>query len=440
MYTDSPDHAAHLIKKYLESSTALILDRNSGSRGQVRQYLLDHGMKLANIKTVENFEEAKAALEKQPANIIFCDYELGDHSGFDVLGLQRETVKNIQTTFILFSERNSLSVASQAGELEVDSMLIRPFNAALLKDNLTKVFQLKTTTLDYDQKIQSAKALLNEKKWDEASKILKDAQQLSRENASAYYYEGECFFSQKHFEKAIDIYQKGLSINPAHLKCALGLFDSYFELRNYDKAYEVCVSLYKNHPINPARIPKLITVFVFSHHFEEMIEFSELTSQLDESEIDQRVRTYLSAGLAVCAKYCLLKNDEPKALDFFRKSVVASKGKISVLREIFLDLTRLGKTTELDGLKKILPPAVQTSGDLKILDFECLNLSGSSAQVLQKGLDLLKSGLKSPSLFEIVIRRSIELNRPEGSIDQLMTDACKTYPEKSDFFRGLKVS
>lgn len=441
MYSDSQSQINEQIKALLETSHALILDRNAGSRGQVRQFLLDGGMKLANIKTVESYVEAEETIKKFSPNLIFSDYEVGDKTGFDLLTYQRQTVKTEkQNIFFLFSERNSLSVASQAGELEVDAMLIRPYNTAQLKEKLYAVLSEKVVAKDYERKIQLGKNLLLEKKWDEAILIFKQAQTESKGSVSALYYEGTCYLEQKKYEKAVEVFRRGLEMNSKHLKCVLGLFDTFVETQQYEAAYELCIDIYKNHPINPARIPKLITVFVFSQHFETMMEFSELVEKFDESELDQTVRNYLSAGLAVCAKFCVRKNDEQRALEFYKKSILASKGKISVVREVFLDLTRLGKSDDVEILKALIPAETQKSVEFKALNFECLNVVATAPQVLQAGVELLKNGVKNPQLFEIVIRRSIELNRSQASIEQIVHEACQTYPEKSDFFRGLKAA
>ena len=127
----------------------LVIDYSSTMRKIIEDALGELGYK--NISEADDGATAlpallKAQRENEPFQVIFCDSNMPLMKGFDLLKACKNNPHLKDIPFIMTtveSERHQITQTMKAGAAEY---IIKPFDAPVLKDKLTKVFaQLNST-------------------------------------------------------------------------------------------------------------------------------------------------------------------------------------------------------------------------------------------------------------------------------------------------------
>lgn len=116
----------------------LIVDDTAAMRRIVRRLLKELGCK--NLREAENGQLALAALKKKKADFVVSGWSMPGMSGIDLLRAIRadETLKTTPVLMVTAeAEKENIVAAVQAG---VSDFIVKPFNAAMLLEKLSKIF------------------------------------------------------------------------------------------------------------------------------------------------------------------------------------------------------------------------------------------------------------------------------------------------------------
>ncbi len=424
------------VNNYLASKTALLLDPSSSTRTVIRKLLLAMSIPTANIKVANNFQESKEVIETAKPQIIVAEYHLEKGNGLDLLPLMRSYCpSSLDGTFILVSEKNSPTIAALAAEEEVDIFVVKPFTYDSLQDEFMKALVPKLEASQYVKVLDNGKKLLKDKKYEEAMKLFDHARTLEQKPVLAFYFSGFVSMLLKKTDEAKKFYEEGLKIEPAHYRCLIGLYDVYMEQKQIEKAYEIAHFASQKYPVSPKKIPEFVRLTVLNKKYEELEDFYNLFINLEDR--DQMIITYVGAGLVVCGKYLLQQDKRQKAVEIFSKAALVVNQFPKILMEIIQTLITANLAKEAQQLMLKIPETVKASPDFQVLMLKQANLSDSAPKMIQSCQELLSKGIKDIAIFEIMLKRSIELKRESHVIDQIVFDAIKVYPDKKSHFEEL---
>lgn len=436
MVFDVHDKANKPLLDYLSSRIALVVDTSSASRSTVRKLLGSLGMKTSNVDTAENYPEAEEFIQSKKPQIIFSDYALGGKSGLDLFALQKKQYPNrLDTIFFVLSDKNSPMIASRVAEEEADGLIVRPFTFTSLLDKFVEAAREKTLNNEYLQAVEAAKQILAEGKRKEALEAFQKAQTMDEKPVQALFYEGLIHHQDSRITEAMKSFERGLEINPTHYKCLTGLFDLLMETKQYERAYGVGGKISQSYPISPKRIPDFVRLSVMNRKYEDILSYFDLLTSLEAT--DTTVANSVSAGLVVCAKYFLQKGNTSDAVAALRKAHAACNGKTGIIKEIVVTYYNAGLKDEAKAILSASPPDVKDSTEIRMVELEQAFKDGPMVNALQISLNLIAQGTKDTRIFEIALMSSVAMKRRPESIQELLENACRTFPDKKDFFTKL---
>ena len=413
----------------------LIADPSS-SRKSFRALLSLFRVKPHQIDVVDNYQHAVDLLKKNRANVIFADYSLGGNNCFELIQMQQDLVPPEQIRgFFLATSQDSNSMVSSAADESVDAILVKPFTFGIIKEKFVEILTQKIQPSPYVKAIEQGRGLLKAEKYEDAIQIFINAQGLDKAPALACACAGEVLQKLKRHPEAVANFQQGLSHNETHFRCLLGMVTSLMELQEFERAYAVGRTLIEHHTVPMKRIPELIRLSILNKKFEDVVDFYETTNSMNE--VDANLSASLSAGLVICGMHFLRRADNANAISAFRKAEVACKQDPKILKRILQALVTAGLEAEMKAFLSRVPPEVQDSPEIRLAELAFLERSDSPHRTLETALRLIKENLKDEKLFETAIRISVQLNRKETLIQDLVWKAVQLFPEKKEHFEAL---
>lgn len=415
------------VKVYLSSKSALIADTNAVSRSSIMKFLHSMGIATDKIISVDNYHDAAEGLVKYKPDIIFAEYIIQKNSGLELVPMHfNEKPNRLEASIFIISSSNSMAIAAQIAELDVDGLITKPYTGNGLKVCFLNGISHKVKPSEYFKNLEKVRSLVSEKKTDDALALIKETKSLTEEPSSACYVEGTVFKEIEQMLEAKNSFQEGLAFNPEHYKCINTLFKIYLEEKNYDKAYELGSTLYKKFPISPTRIPEMTRLMIASNNFNDIMEIATIFSK--EESIDPLMITYIAAALAIAAKHFAILNNKDETLKIVKQGSVLASGNVKILRNMANSLIRVNAGSDAEKLLKLVSETDQTSENYQLMDFEINNALLPPAEIMKRGRDLIQKGVVDQTLFEITIKRCIDGKLKPEMIDDLYHKALSHFP------------
>jgi CheY-like chemotaxis protein len=401
---DSP-----VVRKYFSENQILIADTVSSARVTLASQLIQVGASRAQMSLVGSFEEAQAVIQTMKPKIIFCDYMLGKKSGLDLLQEQKKRYESTKTPgqmddslFVLVTGNGSQSAVASAAEEDVDTFIVKPYTIKRLQKSLSQAVIAKLQPDEYHQKIEAGKTLLTAGKIDEAAAIFQAATKLDPKPTLACFYLAQTAEIKKAAASADVNYRKGLQFSEIHYKCLVGLYELLTQQGKYGKAYEVVQRLAQFFPANPNRLAAVLRLAVVTSNYPDVPKYYELFTALDERP--ESLTRHMCSAMAVAGKHALAKNDFDKATDIFDKVAASSGGRTNYLRYIIESLVQWERFAEATRFLKRFSAADQLTPDFEVCSFLVASGTRPASEVLNQGRLLLRQGIQSQQVFEILIR------------------------------------
>lgn len=423
--------------KLIENFQFLIADPAS-SRRSIRKLLSYYLVKPNHVDVVETHQDAYEFIEAKKPHVVFADYDVLGEEGHSLLYLHQKTVLAPQKrAFFLISAKASDSIARNAADDDVDSVLVKPFTFQALQDQFTEVMQKKYNPKPYQESIDTGRSFLELNELDKALEKFRQAKTQDPNPSLACYYEGVAMNKLNSLEGALSCFDEGLSFNQTHYRCLLGRLDALLAKQDYANAYETGKIIATNHSVPMKRIPDFIRLSILNKKFEDVLSFYK---QIDGvGEIDSEAAKYISAGLVVCGLYFIKLSKSSDAIAAFRKAEIIGQKQPIILKRIFSGLLISGMETEARAFLMRMPDEIRDSTEIKLTEFDALSQAGEGFRCLEFGLRLLKEGIKDLTLYERLINKSIELKRKKSMVEELVWGAIKDFPEKKNYFEEVLV-
>ena len=426
------DVLAKQFQNYISTRKILIADGSAVSRTALGKQLIVMGAKPSDIVLVPNFTLAESEIERIKPEIVICDYDLGKRCGLDLLQKQRlQRPESKSSLFILVTGNSSQSAVAKAAEEDVDTFILKPFTAEVLRNSIMKVALAKIKPSEYFQEIEKGKEQLVAGNFDQAATHFEAATKLDSAPSLACFYLGQANLIKQSLENAQGYYNKGLEYNKIHYKCMVGLYEVLSAKQRFAEAYDIVKRINRYFPANPQRLSAVLRLAIMTKSYDDVEEYYRIFMGIDER--NDEIIKYVCAALVVCGKYYLQRKLGSRALELFQKAAQTGVKRTKILKEIILTLVEFGMVKEADEFLKRFPAEKQNTPDFFASDLLVSDASGSNPMVLDKARELIEKGVDDPIIFKIIIRRSIERNMVPAAEDMLRT-ATQKWPALKDEF------
>jgi CheY-like chemotaxis protein len=402
---DSP-----LVRKYFDENQILIVDTVSSARVTLASQLIQMGANRSQMSLISTFEEAQAVIQQMKPKIIFCDYMLGKKSGLDLLQEQKKiyesTNKNRRkkddTLFVLVTADASQAAVARAAEEDVDTFVVKPYTLKRLQKSLVQAVIAKLQPDEYHQRINLGKDLLFSGNIDEAAAIFQGAMRLDPTPTLACFYLAQTAEIKKALGSADVNYRKGLQYSEIHYKCLVGLYELLNQQGKFAKAYEVVQRIAEYFPANPNRLAAVLKLAVVTSNYPDVPKYYDLFTALDERP--EALTRHMCSAMAVAGKHALVRNEHEKAIDIFDKVATTCAGRTHYLRYIVESLVACDRFAEATRFLKRFQAEDHLHPDYEVSSFLVASGTRPASEVLNQGRLLLRQGIESSQVFEILIK------------------------------------
>lgn len=397
-----------VFKKFLEENEVLIVDKNPSSRNRLLKTIYDLGGKRHMIHTAGSLTEAQEIINTKKIGIVLSDYFIGGGSGFDLFKVIRDKDPNNKNLcLVLVTSNISQTAVAKAAEEDVDSFIIKPYTIQSIQENLISTVVSKIRPSDYIIKIEEGKALINERKYEEAITVLKVAMNMHPKPALALFYIGQAEYLKNHVDEATGSYNEGLSFNNIHYKCLVGLYEIFLREEKYHEAYGIVKKIAKYFPANPDRLTQIVRLAIRTNNFEDMQLYYEIFTSLDVRT--QGLINYLGAGMYVAGKHCLIKNEVDKALQFFDNIAVSCSEFTKFLRALISVLIEHDMHLEAEKFLSRFDASSKASDDYLISDFLVSSrLNRDPNFIIKIGLELYNRKIRDYNCMYTLVEAMIK--------------------------------
>jgi tetratricopeptide (TPR) repeat protein len=416
------------LTKYLSDKSCLIVDSNAVSRQSILKFMVTSGVNKDKISTVDNFKEAEDAIKKNRPNIVFCEFKITKHLATELLPTHLEMNPNrLDASFFVIADSNSMAIAAEVAENDVEGLIVKPFTMNSLKSSLLNGIKEKINPTPYVQNLEKAKTVYRSKNFEEALAMLEQCKTMSKDPSNACYYEGNVHGEMTNLKMAKDSYYEGLSANPDHFRCLNELFKLSLNEKNYMEAFDHGTKIFKKYPVSPSRIPDLTRIIIASNQFEEIFELAQIFAK--EENLDPHMVAYIAAGLAVTAKHYAKVGDEANTAKAVQKGISLSQGSVKILRNMAQSYLLINKPQEAEKLLKQVNEQEQSTEHYLGMDFEISAATLPAGEIIKRGYELVKKGIKDQIIYEILIQKMKEGAAKPEMIEEIQSLAVRTYPE-----------
>lgn len=415
-------------KQFLSQANCLIVDGSSSTRTVVKKMLATLGANPRKTNAVDSLAKALEALvPSQLPDILIVDHTLGTGSGLDVVRKYREYQPSLAAGLVaMFTGNSSFSSAATAAEEGVDCVVLKPFTLNMLLEAFLGAVGQKASPSPYLVAADHLRQLLKDGRPDEVVARAPGIVSLDPKPGLAYLYLGQAHEKLGKSADAAEAYGTGLRVHPNHSGCQVALMDLFLRERKFGDAYRICQEFRSVHPITLSMIPKFIHLAVSCGKYQDVVDFFNHVREADGAS--EEVWRFLAAGLITAGKSAIKAGNGKQATELFQKAERAVERQPRLARELVRAYFQSGMVDAAMALMNRLGPDVLNDPELQVASLVALDVSGNVTAAVEQALALLKAGNQAPEVFEVAIRRSRDMGRPESSVQALIARARVAHP------------
>ena len=212
--------------------TILIVEDNQAMRKLLESML--YGLDYNNLTSVGDGAAAWKVIQEGSIDIVLCDLLMPVMNGLELLRKIRASKEFYNLPFVMITGADSQSEIMYTLQAEVDYYILKPPNVGKLDDFLKKVIRQKVAPTMYEKAVNAGKFYYlnnNEKK---ALKCFDVAIQHQPDNPMPYYYMGLIHKKNNDFDKAIEVFNKCVSLSKLYVNALIALAEIH-DKRKDDK-------------------------------------------------------------------------------------------------------------------------------------------------------------------------------------------------------------
>ncbi|MCD6388829.1 MAG: response regulator [Desulfobulbaceae bacterium] len=210
----------------------LIVEDNQAMRKLLESML--YGLDYTNLMSAGDGAAAWKIIQEESIDIVLCDLLMPVMNGLELLHKIRASKEFYNLPFIMITGADNQSEIMYTLQAEVDYYILKPPNVGKLDDFLKKVIRQKMAPTMYEKAVTAGKFYYLNNNGQKALKCFDVATRHQPENPMPYYYMGLIYKKDNDFEKAIEVFNKCVSLSRLYVNALIALAEIHNE-RNDDK-------------------------------------------------------------------------------------------------------------------------------------------------------------------------------------------------------------
>ncbi|MBT4790740.1 MAG: hypothetical protein HON90_04150 [Halobacteriovoraceae bacterium] len=410
--------------------SVLLVTESSTDRTAWKKLFIELGVPVGNFQNTSSFDEAISIISNNNIGIVVSSYIVAQMATFPLVQAHIEKCPDRSDYFFfMVSEKNSLAVAAESVEYEIDGLLIKPYNqldlTEAVADALLDGSNLSKDIRQYNEILGEIRSNNIEQAEAKAEKYILNKPQ----SPNGYYLRGLTKKTAGDLEEALGIWKMGLNKDKKHHKLLCNIFDTYTEIGDYKNSYKYAEVLTTEHPVNPMRIPNFIRASLASENYHNLIQFCETITSVEADFA--AINKPIAAALALAGK-SLLYNADQDCRDLIiktsRKAISLSEQQSRIFVASLQNLFNLGKYEIVeDYINQV--PSDELNLELVGLELQIIKLSAGADKAFVKAQNLIKLNKVSPDIYKVLLESAKEIGKSSSQIQDMLYDGVKLYPD-----------
>ncbi len=428
-------------ESFFKDMEVLVIESIGNARVAYENAFKALGIERKNVRFAKTFNDALIEMRNFKPSLIFSYEVIGEDRYTSVLKEHLKILPNrLKNSFILLTQNDSIDAISKIAQQQVDLVLPIPFTVESIKALMEELYQMKSSPSEYRVLINEAYEFIG-KEHERVFEITAKAREVSKNPFEAHYLEALCQFKEEKYDEAVITLEKSYAINPRDFNTLKLFFKTYKHQKNYYMALQYSLKLHADYPISPDMLKDLSMVAVAAGKHELILNYYEAYKKINEPSAE--IKDSIAAALVIYARCELAKIDFFKedmqslsknkkykeTLKLLEEASIICTDKPAILEKMVVILTQTpdNKTTKFIQVKqKEKFPKYENA---PLMDALVTDKDSTPSQALKMAIDTLNSGFKSEELYEIIIKRSIEMDRNKESTQEWYDQAVKIYPK-----------
>lgn len=424
------------IKSFFEGKQVLIIDPTRKLRTLLKKMLVESGVSLNQMTFSEEFQESSKLIQEGRAQIVFSSMLIQNQSVSELVHTHvAANPDRSQALFFLIVDQNSMLAERLFRSLKVDGLFSPPLNGASVIDVFKKSVSNKIEATSESIQFYAALASYFSEQYEEAEELLSSIPNSS--NSNIYALLGDCYHKRHNLEAAKDAYVKALGLDSINYIALEGLSQIYQEEKKMNDAYDLKKRFVSFYQVDQSSYPDLIRLSLSVGALDDVITYGEKYFEFEERTPD--IQRSVAAGLAAVGKV-IIRNDPMRGRDVLKKAALLGMSQPAIIEST---LTSLVDNKHFSLAEEILNEAITMTPHHPGLQIVRLQLFARAPdtpeQVLVKARELMSRGVKSPEIYRIMIKTTMELGKKGTFLEDLIFEASRDYPELGPEFQAFKA-
>ena len=425
-----------LVSEKYSQDNILIITSNKAVRMSIKKVLTHFNLSIDKIGVADSYSQAKQLIEMHKPRLIFSTYTLDDsHTSLDILSEHRKLYPNpSESVFCVFSDLDLPYIQSYKFEDGYDELYRGLSSIQNYINGLQAVFIRKLQLKATDKNSSIVRSEVYNNNFDRALEILNN-EELEISDADSYSIYAEIFHKQGLLEKALESYVFLLDEDPLNYHALKNTALIYFQMELFEEAYESVKEFREHYKCTPNVLKDFIDILICNRDYIGIV--SMINSYIDDTNVDDSTKNKMTRALLIAGRH--LKDSSPKTA----KTCLADAIRLSGGRNFDTYDKALSEMSEVESLK---PFAIElfnkyksnfeAESKIELVEFFVLKHTFDETEKYAKGLKLIRNNIQDKRIYESVISSGISLGQKKESIEDLVFDACKFFPEQEGYFKN----
>lgn len=426
------------IKKNYEETQIVVISSNKTLRMNIKKVLSELGFNLSNIGIVDDYQTGMIITQEHVPSIIICSLQQEDKYSFkDILNLHKELLPNrYKNLFFLMNETEFKYIDNYKFDHDFKDVFSGIQNYTNLMNFFSKNFKDALSFTKEKLLLSKINELITNNELEKVTSIITTIDQSYLSENLKNELLAKISLKKLDFESALQFLEKSYSHNNQGYHTLISLIRVEFELKRYEKAFHYIKEFIKLYDCSLDDIPNFLKIFLFNKDYLSVIRFC--TKYIGDEQINSIIKLNMAAALALAGKNLII--EKPNLAKESLELALSLTGGTSFNILSMIVNSILESTKDYEYASMLLEQYKSNFShhqQYPVLYFEVMRTKLMPNEILMETTKLLKDGFKSKTIYESLINASITIGRKKESVENIIFEACKTFPENCDFFKNL---
>lgn len=287
----------------------LIVDDKNNMRRTIRNLL----RKIGYDKFIEadDGDTALTKLRTHEVDLILCDWNMPRMNGGELLRAVRDNDELKDLPFLMLTAEANEATVAEAGEVDVDGYILKPFTPKLIQEKIDKVLEARDTPSPLETHLNVGQVFLKSKQYDRAKEEFEAALKINPNSPRALLARGQLDEAQGRVDEALKRYEQAVKLSPNFLKARKALVRHYQDKGDLTKTLEHLRASVRISPRNLDSQVEFGRVLILKGRNDEAHEAFGKVIKLFKDDLPETARRvgeiYLETGLEAEAEEVFLQ-------------------------------------------------------------------------------------------------------------------------------------